>query len=111
MEIKTEIMVTDGAKAYLKNVMGGKDALRLSIVGGMGCGGNEYDITPIEEVDPSDDYIELGDGARLYVDAADMLKLFGTRIDFIEDDLGNRRLDIINPNEKGACGCGKSVTF
>jgi Fe-S cluster assembly iron-binding protein IscA len=42
---------------------------------------------------------------------SDMLKLFGAQIDYIEDELGNRRIEISNPNETGKCGCGKSVTF
>lgn len=116
MELKTEIMVTDSAKAHLKQAVKGPmgqelAGLRLTIKGGKGCGGNEYDLFPVIEVDPADDFINLGDGVSLFVAPLDMLHLFGTKIDFIEDDLGNKRLDILNPNETGRCGCGKSVTF
>lgn len=113
MKLTSEINVTDAAKTYLANVSGGAAGLRLSIRGGKGCGGNEYDLKPIasDAVDASDDFIALGDTLNLYIPAMDMLKLFGAKIDFIEDDLGNRRIDISNPNESGKCGCGKSVTF
>lgn len=113
MELKTEIMVTEAAKSHLLKGAAGADGLRLIIKGGKGCGGNEYDFQPIKSTDTvsSDDYIKLDDNFNLYIDPADVLRLFGTRIDFIEDELGNRRIDIINPNETGRCGCGKSVTF
>lgn len=108
-----EIKVTDGARAHLMKMAKGHAGLRLSIRGGKGCGGSEYDLLPVnaDKIDLSDDYMELGPDVTLYVPAMDMLRLFGTTIDYIEDDLGNRRLDISNPNEAGRCGCGKSVTF
>jgi len=113
MKLTSEINITDNAKDYLVKVSGGAVGLRLSIRGGKGCGGNEYDLKPLsqDDIDSTDDFIELAEGFTLYVPALDMLKMFGAKIDFIEDDLGNRRIDISNPNETGKCGCGKSVTF
>jgi iron-sulfur cluster assembly protein len=113
MKLTTEITMTESAKTHLAKVSNGTAGLRLAIRGGKGCGGNEYDLKPLQQadVDVADDYIELGNGAALYIPAMDMLKLFGSNIDYIEDDLGNRRIDISNPNETGKCGCGKSVTF
>ena len=113
MKLTTEITITPSAIAHLLKVSNGMPALRLSIRGGKGCGGNEYDLKPLkaDDVDTSDDYIPLNDTTKLFIPAMDMLKLFGSQIDFIEDDLGNKRIDISNPNETGKCGCGKSVTF
>lgn len=113
MELKAELLVTDAAKAHLKKVGAAHGSLRLTIRGGKGCGGSEYDLKPVsQDFDLSaDDYYDLGEGVRLYIPASDLLKLFGARVDYIEDELGNRRLDISNPNETGRCGCGKSVTF
>lgn len=113
MKLTSEISITDNAKNYLTHVSGGAVGLRLTIRGGKGCGGNEYDLKPIAQtdIDASDDFLSLNDNCNLYIPAMDMLKLFGTQIDYIEDDLGNRRIDISNPNETGKCGCGKSVTF
>lgn len=111
MELKTEIIVTDAAKAFLGKAAAGHVGLRLSIRGGKGCGGNEYDLLPVDQADPTDDFLPLADGVALYVASLDILKLFGTKIDYIEDHLGNRRLEFSNPNETGRCGCGKSVTF
>lgn len=113
MKLTTEIKITDNAKNYLADVSNGAIGLRLSIRGGKGCGGNEYDLKPLTptDVDAGDDFITLNDSCNLYIPPMDMIKLFGTQIDYIEDDLGNRRIHISNPNETGKCGCGKSVTF
>lgn len=113
MKLTNEISITENAKGYLTSVSNGAIGLRLSIRGGKGCGGNEYDLKPLTEtdIDASDDFIALNDTCSLYIPAMDMIKLFGVKIDYIEDDLGNRRIDISNPNETGKCGCGKSVTF
>lgn len=114
MKLTSEITLTEVAKDHLINVSEGTAGLRLAIRGGKGCGGNEYDLKPLmaaDDVDPSDDFIELVEGRAIYIPAMDMIRLFGAKIDYIEDELGNRRIDISNPNETGKCGCGKSVTF
>lgn len=113
MELKTEITLSPAAIAHLCAISAGYAGLRLTILGGRGCGGNEYDLVPVgaEAVEASDDYMVLSPTQKLFIPALDILKFFGTKIDFIEDQLGNRRLEITNPNESGRCGCGQSVTF
>jgi iron-sulfur cluster assembly protein len=113
MKLTNEIKITAAAKAHLQKISAGGAGVKLLIKGGKGCGGNEYDLSPVypNNIDVSDDYIELSKDVALYISAMDMIKLFGVTIDYIEDDLGNRRIDILNPNETGKCGCGKSVTF
>jgi iron-sulfur cluster assembly accessory protein len=108
-----EIAVTPSALAYLTKIGLGAAGLRLSILGGKGCGGNEYDLRPVqeEEISPDDASLCFAEGLRVFIPQKDVLKLFGTKIDYIEDEIGNRRLDISNPNETGRCGCGKSVNF
>lgn len=108
-----EITVTPSALAYLSKAAEGAAGLRLSILGGKGCGGNEYDLQPVEKdgVCAEEAILSLGEGLKIFIPQKDVLKLFGTTIDYIEDDIGNRRLDISNPNETGRCGCGKSVHF
>lgn len=110
---KNEIIVTDAAKAYFAGILAGKPAMRLAIVSGKGCGGNEYDLKPLETLDTSspDLAVPLTGEQKLVVAATDFLKLFGSRIDYITDNLGNSRVDISNPNETGRCGCGQSAIF
>jgi iron-sulfur cluster assembly protein len=107
-----EIEVTIQAAEYLKNALAGHRALRLAIKGGKGCGGNEYDLKAVnEDANVDEDVLKVDDTLSIYIPKTDVLKLFGATIDFIEDNLGNKRLNITNPNEKGRCGCGQSVTF
>ncbi len=108
-----EIDVTASAQAHLKSALApeGITALRLSILSGKGCGGNEYDLQPVREAPEGHDTLKLDDTLTIYIPSKDVLKLFGCRIDYATDDLGNTRIIIENPNEKGRCGCGLSVTF
>ncbi len=108
-----EVQVTDAARAHLKKVVGDLAGLRLMILKGKGCGGNEYDlkgVTP-DKVEPGDEKLEVEPGLTIFIPASDVLMLFGTTIDYVEDSVGNRRIEITNPNEKGRCGCGLSVSF
>lgn len=108
-----EIKVTEAARKHLKNVIGDLAGLRLMILKGKGCGGNEYDLKGVQsdKIDPSDERLEVEPGLTLFIPQTDVLMLFGTTIDYVEDAVGNRRIEIINPNEKGKCGCGLSVSF
>lgn len=108
-----EIFVTPSAVSRLKAVIGDNAGLRLRLVGGKGCGGNEYDLSPVSaaEVSAADEVLVVDEELKIFIPKADVLKLFGTVIDYIEDEVGNRHLEITNPNEKGRCGCGKSVNF
>ena len=106
-----EIKVTPAAREHLKRVIGGNAGLRLKILKGKGCGGNEYDIGGVETPDPADDRLDVEEGLTLFIPKTDVLMLFGTTVDYIEDEVGNRKIVIINPNEKGKCGCGMSVSF
>ncbi len=108
-----EIKVTPAAIAYLESVMGDSAAIHLRIAAGKGCGGHEYKMDPIATWNDADPhlYIQASDRLRLTLDPADFMKLFGMEIDYITDALGNRRIDIRNPNEKGRCGCGQSPAF
>ncbi|HAJ90321.1 MAG TPA: hypothetical protein DCM27_04815, partial [Rhodospirillaceae bacterium] len=85
MKLTTEIKITDVAKNYLSSISNGATALRLSIRGGKGCGGNEYDLKPLteSEIDAGDDFISLNETCNLYIPPMDMIKLFGTEIDYI----------------------------
>jgi iron-sulfur cluster assembly protein len=108
------LKVTEAAKTHMLKVIGANDGVRLEIRAGKGCGGNEYDFTLIapEKRDPLDLYLDLGEGKSLFVRPMDFFaKLSGVTIDFHADDVGNRKIHIINPNETARCGCGQSVSF
>lgn len=110
---KGEITVTDAAKAYFTGLLHERPGMRLQIVSGKGCGGHEYDLKPLDTLDDASPDLSLAllEDKKLVVAAADFLKLFGSRIDYITDNLGNSRVEIVNPNETGRCGCGMSAVF
>lgn len=108
------LKVTEAAKTHMLKVIGPNEGVRLEIRAGKGCGGNEYDFALItaDKVDKLDLYLDLGEGKRLFVKPMDFFsKLSGVTIDFHADDVGNRKIHIINPNETARCGCGQSVSF
>ena len=108
------LKVTEAAKTHILKVIGTNDGVRLEIRAGKGCGGNEYDFALIgpDTRDPLDLYLDLGEGKRLFVKPMDFFaKLSGVTIDFHADDVGNRKIHIVNPNETARCGCGQSVSF
>ena len=108
-----EVKVTDSATAHFKNVVSGLAGLRLSILEGKGCGGNEYDLSGVlpDKIDPTDEKLVVDEGLTIFIPKTDVFKLFGSTIDFVEDGVGNKKIEITNPNEKGKCGCGLSVSF
>ncbi len=110
----SQLAITDAARDFMLRAIGENDGVRLQIRSGKGCGGNEYDFAEVAagKSDPLDLYAELGQGKKLYVKPLEFFsKLQAVTIDYLTDDVGNRRIHIVNPNEKGRCGCGQSVSF
>lgn len=110
----SQLKVTDAARAHMLKIIGANDGVRLEIRAGKGCGGNEYDFTlvPAGKADPLDLHVDLGEHRRMFVKPMDFFtKLNGVTIDYMTDEVGSRRIHIVNPNETGRCGCGQSVSF
>lgn len=82
--------------------------LRISIKKG-GCSGSSYDIQFAKEIQTDDTVIEKN-GIKVVIDAQSFKFLNNTLIDCIKDDFGEF-LKFQNPNVKGECGCGESVSF
>jgi iron-sulfur cluster assembly accessory protein len=83
-------------------------ALRVAVNGG-GCSGFQYAFDVTQEREPEDLVIER-DGAIVLVDSVSLDFLRGTRIDFVDDLIG-QSFKIENPNVKASCGCGASFTI
>lgn len=71
-----------------------------------GCNGNSYVVDYAKERKPGDEVIEAK-GVKVFIDAAAVLMLFGTEMDY-ETDKFRSGFTFRNPNEKGRCGCGES---
>ena len=74
-----------------------------------GCSGFEY-VLDYSEKATEQDKIFLSEGVEIHVNAADVSRLLGAEIDFV-DGLNGSGFKISNPNVKGSCGCGKSQSY
>lgn len=104
------VTFSDGAIAHIAKKVSSQESacgLRLSVKKA-GCSGYMY-VTDIVDAAKSDDLsFDLNDSLMLYIDKKSFALLEGLHVDYVEKDLGLKRLVFINPNEKGQCGCGES---
>ena len=73
-----------------------------------GCSGLAYSVDYVTAAVPFDEKIE-SPGGTFFIDAASVLYLIGSTMDWVEDDFAAGFV-FANPNAKGACGCGESFT-
>ncbi len=104
--------LTPAAAGRIKSIMAQKGpqvaGLKIGIKKG-GCAGMEYTMDWAEAPGKFDEVIEQ-DGARVIIDPKAVLYLLGTEMDFKTDKL-SAQFVFNNPNQKGSCGCGESVTL
>ena len=107
------ITVTENAIAKIRELCHNnhKYAVRLSIKGG-GCAGYSYDwgFADESEIAATDELLNFGDGAKFTIDAASVMYILGTELDYVHEVFGSK-FEIKNPNTKSACGCGESISF
>ena len=84
-------------------------ALRVGIKGG-GCSGFSYLFEWCDGAPGEHDQVFAQDGVRVYIDPKSMVYLEGVRLDYVSS-LMKSGFKLDNPNAKGQCGCGDSVTF
>ena len=61
------------------------------------------------EVKPSDEVVVVGEGVKLLIEPAALMKIVGTVMDWREDAL-QAEFVFENPNAKSVCGCGESFS-
>lgn len=110
--ISQPIEMTEAAAKQIENLMNkapdGSQGVRLNVKP-TGCSGHSYAmeyIKPDEALDNDDKFEQHG--VSLYIPKVHSWMLFGMRVDYAVDELGNARFDFTNPNESGRCGCGES---
>ncbi len=105
------ITLTDAANARVAELMSrapeGAIGVKLSTPR-RGCSGLAYSVDYVTEENPMDEKIEAP-GGTFYVDAASVLYLIGSIMDWREDDFASGFV-FDNPNATGSCGCGESFT-
>ena len=101
-------------KLQSKRVADGKPralGLRVGIRGG-GCTGFGYLFEWCDDAPRATDKVfTFEDGkVQIYCDPKSLIYLDGTTLDFVTSMMGHG-FKFVNPNVKGACGCGESVQF
>ena len=83
-------------------------SVRLKVIGG-GCAGFTNDMYFDEQISEMDEIIEQ-DGIKLVVDPLSFQYLEDSVIDYMDGQFGEG-FKFLNPNVKGSCGCGSSVSY
>ena len=103
------IKLSDNAANRIKEIMSGveTDALgvRVAVKSG-GCAGMSYVMEYAKNINPNDEIIE-DKGVKVFVDAAAVMYLLGTEMDYKKENFSSQFI-FKNPNEVERCGCGES---
>lgn len=107
------ITVTEEAKNHVLDLMNTDGLtsethfLRVGVKGG-GCSGLTYVMDFDNEIDPTDQIVELTD-LRVVIDRKSLLYLVGTELQY-STGLNGKGLVWNNPNSSRTCGCGESFS-
>ena len=103
------IKLSDNAANRIKEIISTKESnsigVRVAVKSG-GCAGMSYVMEYANEINPSDEIIE-DKGVKVFVDAAAVMYLLGTEMDYKKDEFSSSFV-FNNPNESERCGCGES---
>ena len=106
------LSLTPSAIKHLKSILedspDANKAIKLGVKNG-GCAGMAYTMDYIDEINETDEYIDV-EGIKLVIDPKAILFLLGTEMDYQKSTL-NSGFIFNNPNQTDACGCGESVTL
>ena len=105
------VTLTESAQARIAELMAkapeGAIGVKLSTPR-RGCSGLAYSVDYVTEAASFDEKIETP-GGTFFIDAASVLYLIGSVMDWKVDDFAAGFV-FENPNAKGSCGCGESFT-
>ena len=103
------IKLSDNAALRIKEIMSNAEqdslGVRVSVKSG-GCAGMSYVLEYSKDADPNDEIIE-DKGVKVFVDAAAVMYLLGTEMDYKKEEFSSSFV-FNNPNESERCGCGES---
>ena len=103
------IKLSDNAANRIKEIMSGVESnavgVRVAVKSG-GCAGMSYVMEYAKDINPNDEIIE-DKGVKVFVDAAAVMYLLGTEMDYKKEDF-SASFVFNNPNESERCGCGES---
>jgi len=109
------IQVTERAVAEIRKAAAARaqkpKGMRVGIRGG-GCTGFSYLFEWSDAEPRAEDKVLAFEGGevRVFIDPKSYLYLDGSTLEYATTMVA-RGFKFVNPNVKGACGCGESVTF
>lgn len=83
--------------------------LRVGVKGG-GCSGLSYVMDFDDQIDKTDEIVEVDGGLKVIIDRKSVLYLFGTELNY-SDGLNGKGFQWENPNASRTCGCGESFAL
>jgi len=108
------VTITEEAKEHVLSLMHGDGLtsethfLRVGVKGG-GCSGLSYLMEFDNEVDQTDQVVDLTN-LKIVIDRKSLLYLVGTELQY-STGLGGKGLVWNNPNSSRTCGCGESFSI
>jgi iron-sulfur cluster assembly protein len=103
------IKLSDNAAIRIKEIMSAEESktigVRVAVKSG-GCAGMSYVMEYAKKINPNDEIIE-DKGVKVFVDAAAVMYLLGTEMDYKKEEFSSSFV-FNNPNESERCGCGES---
>ena len=103
------ITLSENAAKRIKEIMSSDQnnsiGVRVAVKSG-GCAGMSYVMEYTKKINPNDEIIE-DKGVKLFVDAAAVMYLLGTEMDYKKEEFSSTFV-FKNPNETERCGCGES---
>ncbi len=106
---KQILTISDRAASQIELLMKNRDSetmgIRVTIKSG-GCAGFKYVIEYADKANPYEEVI-LQKNVKVFIDPKAIMYLLGSEMDYITEKFKSGFV-FINPNEKEACGCGKS---
>ena len=106
---KQIISLSENAAKRIKEIMSEAEKKSLGVRVGVksgGCAGMSYVMEYAKEINPNDEIIE-DKGVKVFIDAAAVMYLLGTEMDYKKDNFSTS-FTFNNPNETERCGCGES---
>jgi iron-sulfur cluster assembly accessory protein len=109
---KSIISITESSALRIRHLLS-KDpkspiGIRVNLEVG-GCSGSKYKFEYVYEKVAADEEV-FDKGVRVFINPQAVLKIFGTTLDYVDEEVKSGFV-FINPNEKGKCGCGESVSL
>jgi len=109
---KDGIVLTEAAKKYILSFLStteGCIGVRFGVKK-TGCSGYSYTVESVITADAASKIFSFTEAYSIYIDEASYPFLKGVTVDYIQRGL-NAKLEFINPNQTGQCGCGESFTI